>query len=293
MSRILFSLFFLFLIVPVGPNQVVWSHTDVTPQQAKNLIDTNDNLMVVDVREEESEYCDEDPTLPVPPGHIPGALNYPWSSGVLQERYGELPIDSEILIVCRSGNRSNQAAEFLDSKGYPTIYDMIDGMGAWEWETVTCIDSDEDGINDDLDNCPDNTNSEQVDTDTDGVGDLCDECPSDSENDIDNDGICSEIDNCPEVSNPDQTDEDGDGKGDVCGLCPTSSLYGTTSEEAKLLRYFRDEVLSRTPEGQELIRLYYWWSPMIVAAMEEDVVFTQELKALIDGVLPTIRREWE
>jgi rhodanese-related sulfurtransferase len=248
MRHIILSLFFLFLVVPVGLNQRVWSHTDVTPQEAKNLVDTNDNLIVVDVREEESEYCDEDPTPPVPPGHIPGALNYPWSSGVLEKRYAELPIDGEILIVCRSGNRSNQAAEFLDSKGYLTIYDMIDGMGAWEWETVICLDSDEDGINDDLDNCPDNSNSDQVDTDTDGVGDLCD-------------------------------------------VCPTSSLYGTTSEEVKLLRYFRDEVLSRTPVGRELIRLYYWWSPKIVRIMEEDEVLKRELKALIDGVLPRIRGE--
>jgi rhodanese-related sulfurtransferase len=154
MRHIVFSLFFLFLTMPVGLNQVVWSHTDVTPQEAKDLIDTHNNVMVVDVREEESEYCDEDPTPPVPPGHIFGALNYPWSSGVLEERYGELPIDGEILVVCRSGHRSNEVAEFLDSKGYLNIYDMTGGMSDWQWETVGCIDSDSDGLNDDLDNCP-------------------------------------------------------------------------------------------------------------------------------------------
>ena len=63
------------------------------------------------------------------------------------------------------------------------------------------------------------------------------------------------------------------GKGDICDVCPTTSLYGTTSEESKLLRYFRNEVLSRTPEGHELIKLYYWWSPMIVKEMEDDEVF--------------------
>ena len=164
----------LVLVFLMGLSSTAWAHTDVTPQEAKNLIDTNDNLMVVDVREEESEYCDENPTPPVPPGHIPGALNYPWSSGVLQERYGEFSTDSEILVVCRSGNRSNQAAEFLDSKGYLTIYDMVDGMGAWEWETVICLDSDEDGINDDLDNCPDVYNPNQGDNDQNGFGDTCD-----------------------------------------------------------------------------------------------------------------------
>ena len=40
------------------------------------------------------------------------------------------------------------------------------------------------------------------------------------------------------------------------GACP--------SEETQLLRYFRDNVLNQSPEGQDLIRLYYEWSPAIV-----------------------------
>jgi len=252
MTRIIFSLLFLFIMMSVGLNQFVWGHTDVTPQEAKNLIVANNELLVVDVREEESEYCDENPTPPVPPGHIPGALNYPWSSGVLQERYGELPPESEILIVCRSGNRSNQAAEFLDSKGYLTIYDMIDGMGAWKWETVICIDSDKDGINDDLDNCPEVYNPQQDDNNQNGLGDTCDS----------NFTSCSVI-----------------------------NIYGEHSATTELIRNYRDEKLNKTQEGKEIIKLYYTWSPFIVEEMEEDDILKQELKELIDAVLPTIRGE--
>ena len=36
-------------------------------------------------------------------------------------------------------------------------------------------DSDGDGINDDIDNCPNNCNTEQLDADGDGIGDVCDE----------------------------------------------------------------------------------------------------------------------
>jgi hypothetical protein len=54
------------------------------------------------------------------------------------------------------------------------------------------------------------------------------------------------------------------------------------------LRRFRDEVLSKTPIGQEYIRLYYQWSPFIVQAMEEDEEFKQEVKELIEQLLPMI-----
>jgi hypothetical protein len=106
--------------------------------------------------------------------------------------------------------------------------------------------------------------------------------------DTDDDGFFDYRDNCPKDANPDQTDEDEDGKGDVCDLCPTSALYGSSSEEAQLLRYFRDKVLSTTSEGRELIRLYYWWSPIIVKAMEEDKTFKRAVKDTINGALPLI-----
>jgi len=114
------------LIVSVPP---VFAHTDVTAEQARELIDSTDDLTIVDVREP-SEYSGSR-------GHIPGALNYPWNSGVLQVRYEELPADDPILVVCASGGRSNQASNFLDSKGFSMVYDMLGGMSAWIWDTVT------------------------------------------------------------------------------------------------------------------------------------------------------------
>ncbi len=51
--------------------------------------------------------------------------------------------------------------------------------------------------------------------------------------------------------------------------------------------------MSKTPEGQELIKLYYQWSPAIVRAMEEDGGFKTEVKEMIDGVLPLIKEEAE
>ena len=71
----------VFLVVS-GPNAL--AHTDVTAEQARELIDSTDNLVVIDVREP-SEYSGTG-------GHIPGSLNYPWCSGVFHAQYGELPM---------------------------------------------------------------------------------------------------------------------------------------------------------------------------------------------------------
>ncbi len=71
--------------------------------------------------------------------------------------------------------------------------------------------------------------------------------------------------------------------------CPSELIYGEHSEEAELLRYVRDTILSHTPEGREIIRLYYQWSPVIVKAMEGDEKLKEEAKEVLDGVLEMIR----
>jgi hypothetical protein len=70
--------------------------------------------------------------------------------------------------------------------------------------------------------------------------------------------------------------------------CPSKEIYGEGSLEVTLLRAVRDNLLSQTPEGQELIKLYYRWSPVMVKAMEEDEAFKEEFKNMIDKLLPMI-----
>ena len=164
--------------------------------------------------------------------------------------------------------RGSSLPEILDlSKDGIT---MIAGIGGSYFQPADQNkDSDGDGFNDVGDNCPNDYNPGQEDEgDEDGVGDACD--------------------NCPYVFNPNQEDSDGDGVGDACELCPTEEIYGKHSEETNLLRDFRDEVLSKTPEGQELIRLYYQWSPVIVTAMEKDEEFKAEVRKMVNGVLEMI-----
>ena len=90
------------------------------------------------------------------------------------------------------------------------------GGGSGNWDVICGDDSDNDGLPDGADNCPNASNPDQKDTDKDGIGDACDKCPKDSQNDIDSDGICGDVDNCFYVYNPDQADVDQNGKGDAC-----------------------------------------------------------------------------
>jgi hypothetical protein len=70
--------------------------------------------------------------------------------------------------------------------------------------------------------------------------------------------------------------------------CLALEIYGEYSDEIKLLRNFRDNVLINTPGGKELIKLYYEWSPVIVKVIEKDEPFKKEVKELIDGVLELV-----
>jgi len=75
--------------------------------------------------------------------------------------------------------------------------------------------------------------------------------------------------------------------------CPANFALEGDSNDLNTLRKFRDEVLSKTPVGQEIIKLYYELSPVIVKAMTEDKEFREEVKDMIDGILPLVRKAVE
>ena len=70
--------------------------------------------------------------------------------------------------------------------------------------------------------------------------------------------------------------------------CPVRQIYGDNSEKTELLRTVRDNLLDTTPEGREIIKLYYQWSPAIVRAMEQDEGFKKEIKKMTDEVIALI-----
>ncbi len=61
-------------------------------------------------------------------GHINGAVNIPLDQ--IGNRISEIPQDKPVILYCRSGNRSNQAADILEGAGLTGIYDL-GGVIAW------------------------------------------------------------------------------------------------------------------------------------------------------------------
>jgi rhodanese-related sulfurtransferase len=60
-------------------------------------------------------------------GHAPGSRLVP-----LGRLMAELPRDRELLLICRSGNRSGQAQRRLAAQGYQNAFNVAGGMIAWE-----------------------------------------------------------------------------------------------------------------------------------------------------------------
>ena len=75
--------------------------------------------------------------------------------------------------------------------------------------------------------------------------------------------------------------------------CPIEQIYGFHSEEVALLRNFRDTLLSKTPAGQEMIKLYYGWSPAIAQVIGKDKEFKEEVKRMIDPIVLLIKKTLE
>ncbi len=95
---------------------------------------------------------------------------------------------------------------------------------------VTDPDSDSDGVNDSVDNCPTTPNTDQADNDNDGLGNACDSTPNGGAVDSDGDGVNDNVDNCPNIANADQADNDNDGLGNVCDSTPNGGAVDTDGD---------------------------------------------------------------
>ena len=102
------------------------SYTRITQETAKEMMSRDDGHVIVDVRRQD-EYD---------AGHIPGAILIP-NEEISTSPPAALPdLDQIVLIYCRSGNRSKQAAQKLFDMGYTNIYEF-GGIIDWTGEIVT------------------------------------------------------------------------------------------------------------------------------------------------------------
>ena len=116
----------LLLLAGCGARQEKSAYRQVTMEEAAAMMREESGYIILDVRTAE-EYSEK---------HIPGAINIP-NETIGADDIPELPDkDQLILIYCRSGNRSKQAADKLVKLGYTNIVEF-GGINDWTGETVS------------------------------------------------------------------------------------------------------------------------------------------------------------
>lgn len=91
---------------------------DVNPQE---VLDSAQQLNLIDVREV-PEFTSE-------LGHVPGSKLVVLST--IPDNLQSLAGDKPVVFICRSGNRSAQAAYFAKTNGFTNVYNMQGGMLLW------------------------------------------------------------------------------------------------------------------------------------------------------------------
>ncbi len=121
--RIMLAMLFLTACGQATENQQEAVYMNITAQQAKEIMDTQEGFIILDTRTQE-EY-DE--------AHIPGAILIPYDE--ILEKAEDILTDKDqlILVYCRSGRRSKIAAEDLVKLGYTNIK-VFGGIIDWPYE---------------------------------------------------------------------------------------------------------------------------------------------------------------
>jgi len=95
--------------------------TQMSVKELKQRLDQGDDLFILDVREP-FEY-----QIAQIGGHL-------IPLGELQKRVGELDPAREVVVQCKSGGRSQRAAEFLAKNGFAKVHNLAGGIHAWSSE---------------------------------------------------------------------------------------------------------------------------------------------------------------
>jgi rhodanese-related sulfurtransferase len=95
--------------------------TSITPEEVKQRLDAGETLHLLDVRQPEENAEFNIGGILVPLGKI---------QGMDTEDIDDLK-DEEIICYCRSGNRSGNAALFLEQMGFSNVKNLAGGMLAW------------------------------------------------------------------------------------------------------------------------------------------------------------------
>jgi len=96
------------------------TYIDVSPAEAKDLIETKPGLIVIDV----SPHYER--------GHLPGAVHYYLGDGSLDAAIPTLDPNREYLVYCHVDSVAIAGAQKLIDAGFKTVYRLEGNYGAWE-----------------------------------------------------------------------------------------------------------------------------------------------------------------
>ena len=115
--QVLFWFFLLLVVLPVYAEAAAASN--LTPQEAFNMIGQRSDLYLLDVRTL-GEYQQ---------ARLEGARLIPIDQ--FAKRLSEVPKNRPILVYCAVGSRSAQIVNYLARQGYPEIYNLYGGIYSW------------------------------------------------------------------------------------------------------------------------------------------------------------------
>lgn len=96
------------------------SFSSISPADAKRLLETRTDILLVDVRSPEE----------LREGSIKGSVLIPFFS-VMRGQHNLVP-DKPVILVCAVGGRSYAAGQMLAAKGFREVYNLSGGMSAWK-----------------------------------------------------------------------------------------------------------------------------------------------------------------
>lgn len=99
----------------------------VSNDELQTLMDQGEEMVILDVRES-AEYAFS---------HIPGAQSLPL--GDLESELQTIDKEAAIYVVCRTGNRSDTAAQKLTAAGFTNVKNVVPGMSGWNGLTEKSI----------------------------------------------------------------------------------------------------------------------------------------------------------
>ena len=109
-----------------GEEKVEKKHPNViNNEELQAKMASNEKMVILDVREE-AEYAFN---------HIPNAISIPL--GELEGRLSELNKKDAIFVVCRTGSRSDLAAQKLAANGFTKVVNVLPGMSKWAGDTAS------------------------------------------------------------------------------------------------------------------------------------------------------------